>query len=467
MTTPRKRELIEQDREHLWHPFTQHAEFMAREPEPLIITEAKGNYVLDIDGKRYFDGISSLWTNVHGHRNNVIDDAVRAQLDKVAHTTLLGLLNVPSIELAKALADITPTGLEHVFYSDAGATGVEIALKMAFQYFKETGVTHLKKNKFLHFKHSYHGDTLGAMAVGGIDLFHKKYQPVLIEHIMAPSPECFRCDAKDSDGARTGEGGDRTCDRTCVNSAISLIKEHAAELAAVVIEPLVMGAAGMLLWPDRALSEISAAAKENGVLLIADEVATGFGRTGTMFACEQEDVFPDIMVLAKGLTGGYLPLAATLATTEIYSAFLGPYESYKTFFHGHTYTGNPLACAAALANLKIFREEQTIVALGPKIEHLRGRLAELKDLAHVGEIRQKGFMVGIELVRDKLTCSPFEAADRTGYQVILEARRRGVILRPLGDVIVLMPPLSTTIEELDELVHVTRDSILTVTGERT
>jgi adenosylmethionine---8-amino-7-oxononanoate aminotransferase len=414
------------DRAHLWHPFTQQRGWT--EEGPLIVESADGTDLIDIDGRRYIDGVSSLWCNVHGHRHPRIDAAVREQLDLVAHSTMLGLTHRPGIELAGRLVELAPHGLTRVFYSDSGSTAAEIALKMAFQYWRQHGE---ERTRFVALRMAYHGDTIGSVSVGGIDLFHSLYRPLLFDTLKA-SP------------------GD-------LDEMERLLAAHAGQVAAVIMEPLVQGAAGMLVHPEGYLRGVRELCDRHGVLLILDEVATGFGRTGRMFACEHEDVAPDLMCLAKGITGGYLPLAATLATERIYEGFLGEFEEFRTFFHGHTYTGNPLACAAALATLDVFEEERTLERLGPKIDLLRDLLVPLPGHPAVAEVRQRGFMVGIELV-------DFPLAARMGHRVTVEARARGAIVRPLGDVVVLMPPLAISAGELRRLVAIVGDGIEAATS---
>jgi len=415
------------DKQYIWHPFTQMKDWV--ENEQLIIEKGKGSYLYDTKGNKYLDGVSSLWVTVHGHQKKEIDQAIKKQLKKIAHSTLLGLGNVPSIKLAEQLVKITPKRLNKVFYSDNGSTAVEIALKIAYQYWKQarpkTTRPQDRKTKFLTLKNAYHGDTIGSVSVGGIDLFHKIYGPLIHKAIQV------RPDPKEVE---------------------KTLKKRHKEIAAMIIEPLVQGAAGMLLQPKGFLKAVRKLCTKYNVLLICDEVATGFGRTGRMFACEHENISPDILCLAKGLTGGYLPVAATLTTDKIYKAFLGKHEEMKTFFHGHTYTGNPLGCAAALANLEIFRKEKTIKKLQPKIKLLKKGLKRFKDIPIVKEVRQLGMMVGIEL-------QGFSYKDRIGHKVILEARKRGLIIRPLGDVIVLMPPLSVSMSELAKILKITYDSI--------
>ncbi len=412
------------DRDHLWHPFTQQRDWS--EEEPLMIERAEGSHLIDSDGKRYIDGVSSLWCNVHGHRHPGIDSAVNEQLDKVAHTTMLGLAHPGAAELAGRLVDLAPAGLSRVFYSESGSTATEIALKMAFQYQQQRGGQHTRRTSFVHLRDSYHGDTIGSVSVGGIDLFHSAYRPLLFN----------------THAAEAGDAGDLE----------RVLAVHEEEIAAVIVEPLVQGAAGMLTHPPGYLRAVRELCDRFGVLLICDEVATGFGRTGKMFACEHEGVAPDLLCLAKGLTGGYLPLAATLATERIYEGFLGAPDQYRTFFHGHTYTGNPLACAAALASLDAFEEERTIESLQPKIELLWELLTELEAMPEVTEVRGRGVMVGIDL-------GEHDPALRLGHRVTLEARKHGAIIRPLGDVIVLMPPLSISEGQLRRLVEITQQSI--------
>jgi adenosylmethionine-8-amino-7-oxononanoate aminotransferase len=412
------------DHAHLWHPFTQQRDWV--DEEPLMIERAEGSVLIDTGGRRYLDGVSSLWCNVHGHRHPVIDQAVRDQLDRVAHSTMLGLSHPGAAELAARLVEIAPPGLDRVFYSDSGSTATEVALKMAFQYWQQRGGQHVRRNSFVCLEDAYHGDTIGSVSVGGIDLFRSTYGPLLFN-------------------ARRARPGDP-------DDMARLLRTHEEELAAVIVEPLVQGAAGIVTHPPGYLSAVRELCDRHGVLLICDEVATGFGRTGSMFACEQEAVVPDLLCLGKGLTGGYMPLAATLASERIYDAFLGAHEEFKTFFHGHTYTGNPLACAAALGCLDVFEMERTMVRLQPKIRLLGELLDDVAEMREVAEVRQRGFMVGIDL-------GEHDPAKRIGHRVTLQARERGAIVRPLGNVIVLMPPLSISEQELRTLVAVVAESI--------
>ena len=446
------RQLEIDDRKYIWHPFTQMQDYVKE--ESIIIEEGNGCTLKDIYGNEYIDGVSSLWTNVHGHKKKELDIAIKYQLDKIAHSTLLGLSNIPAIRFAKKLVGIVPKGLTRVFYSDSGSTAVEIALKIAFQYQQQAEDGNPEKKKFISLYNSYHGDTIGSVSVGGIDLFHSMYKHLLFESIKAESPYCYRCAfGKSYPG----------CSLECLSGLEKIMSAHAHEVTAMVIEPLVQGASGMLLQPPGYLKKVRKLCDRYGIFMIADEVAVGFGKTGKMFACEHEDVTPDIMALAKGISGGYLPLAATLTTEKIYKGFWGEYEEFKIFFHGHTYTGNPLACAAAIANLEVFEQEKVLDKLQAKIRYLKERLLSFKDLKNVGDVRQCGIMVGIELVADKDTKKPFLSGKRIGQRVIKEARKHGLIIRPLGDVIVLMPQLSISIDELNRICDITYESIRTVT----
>jgi len=432
----------EWDKKYIWHPFTQMQDW--QKEEPLIIEEARGSYLKDTKGRWYIDGVSSLWVNVHGHRKRAIDDAIKNQIDKVSHSTLLGLGNTPSVELAKELVSIAPKGLQKVFYSDSGSTAVEIALKIAYQYWQNIG--RAQKRNIVHFEHSYHGDTLGSVSVGGIDLFQKVYRDLIFKAIKVDSPYGFPI--------LKGMSRAEYAFARLKNFENVLAKKNKT-IAAVIVEPLVQAAAGILVWPMGILKRVAELCRQYDCLLIADEVATGFGRTGKMFACKHEKVSPDILCLAKGLTGGYLPLAATLTTQRIFDGFLFPYKDQKTFFHGHTYTGNPLACAAALANLKVFEKEKTLYNLPPKIRLLTDELRRFRRLAHVGDVRQKGFMAGIELVRTKDPYEHYPWEEKMGARVCQELRKHGVILRPLGNVIVLMPPLAIKQNELKRMSDIT------------
>jgi len=491
------RRLEELDREFIWHPFTQMKEWL--EEKPIIISEGRDCFIKDIYGQWYLDGVSSLWVNIFGHRKKEIDDAIKEQLDKISHSTLLGLSNVPAIKLAEKLVQIVqksfttiPTlnnaeeaelnsanppippfphsggfaeakekggkggfdnkGLSKVFYSDNGSTAVEVALKMAFQYWKNKGIS--GKNVFVSLKNAYHGDTIGAVSVGGVDIFHEAFGPLLFKTYKAPSPYCYRCDL----GKEYPD-----CKTVCLDKLEEIFREHSEEIAGFIIEPLMQAAGGMIASPPGYLAGARELCSKYGILMIADEVATGFGRTGKMFACEHEHVAPDIICLSKGITGGYMPLAVTLATDEIYNAFLGEFKDLKTFFHGHSYTGNPLACAAAIACLDLFEKEQVLKHLEKKIEILETWLKEVSHLKHVGDVRNAGLMAGVELVRDKRTKEPYDREEKTGWRVAYHARKDGVFIRPLGNVIVIMPPLSISEQNLRQLLTVIKDSIIEIT----
>ncbi|HTS19004.1 MAG TPA: adenosylmethionine--8-amino-7-oxononanoate transaminase [Verrucomicrobiae bacterium] len=422
--------LADKDHRCIWHPFTQMRDWMKE--EPIIIASGQGAILRDVKGREYLDANSSIWTNLHGHQHPKITQAIKDQLDRIAHSSFLGLSNEPAIQLAEKLVQIAPRGLTRVFYSDDGSTAMEVAIKMALQYRQHRKQP--QRTKFIAFADAYHGDTLGAVSVGGIDLFHAAFRPLLFDVI------------------RINDLSDVT----------AIVHERRDEIAGVVIEPLVQGAAGMKLWKRGLLAELRRLCTEHGALLIADEVMTGFGRTGTMFACEQEGVVPDLMSVAKGLTGGYLPLAATLTTEEVFDAFLGEYSEFKTFFHGHSYTGNQLGCAAALANLQMFEDEQTLARIQPKCERLRDGLDALRALPHVGDARHIGMIGAVELFRDAAAKESYPLTDKMGIKVCAEMRRRGVLTRPIGNTIVLMPPYCMTDQELDRVLSVLAESIRAV-----
>jgi len=436
-------EILEKwDKEYFWHPFTQMKVY--REEENLIFERGEGVYLYDIKGNKYIDAISSLWCNVHGHNHPRLNNALVKQLCKVAHTTTLGSSNVPAIVLAKRLVDITPPCLTKVFYSEDGAEANEIALKMAYHYFYNKGDR--ERKYFITLSNAYHGDTIGAVSVGGIEIFHEAYKPLLFKTFKLPSPYLF---CKEKYGELSEE-----CKEELLKMLREILEKHHKEVIGITLESGIQAAAGMLPYPKGFMKGVERLAKEFGVLLIVDEVATGFGRTGTMFYIEQEEVCPDFMTLGKGITGGYLPLAATLTTDEIFEAFLGEFGEAKHFYHGHTYTGNNLACAVAIENLNIFKDEKTLTLLQPKIKHLTERLQEFWNLPWVYDVRQLGFMAGIEL--RKPNGEPFPYGDRIGFKVAYKARERGVFLRPLGDVMVLMMPLVIQIEEMNYVIDTLR-----------
>ncbi len=441
-----KKTLIDWDKRYLWHPFTQMKDWLGE--VPIIIERGEGIYLIDSEGNRYIDGVASMWTNVHGHNRREINDAITMQLNKIAHSTLLGYSNVPAIQLARKLVGITPSGLNRVFYSDDGATSVEIALKMAYQYWQHKG--ELRRKSFVHFDGAYHGDTIGAMSVGGVGLFHKIFDGLLFDTVSVSTPNMYRSTiSHDAEAVKIH----------CLTELDGVLKACDGQIAAIILEPLVQGAAGIIVSPDGFLIGVAELARKYNTLLILDEVMTGFGRTGRMWACEHEHVIPDILCTAKGLTAGYLPLAATLTTDEIYDAFLGEYGDFKTFFHGHTYTGNQLGCAAALANIDLFEETNLIENIQPTISEFKRRLRDFNDLDHVGDVRSCGLVAGIELVSDKSTKREYSPELKMGHRVCKEALEHGVMLRPLDNVIVLMPPLQISINELKQLLDVVYDAI--------
>ena len=467
-------DLRDWDRTIVWHAFTQMAEY-----EPFVIERAEGCELIDIDGRRYIDGASSLWCNIHGHRHPKIDGAIREQLDRVAHVTNLGSSNPTTIRLAKRLVDIAPPGLSHVFFSDDGATSVEVAVKMALQYWRERGaaekgpgardqgserkhltpgpgpLTPFSKSCYVALGNAYHGDTLGCVSVGGIEQFHAAFRPLLFETLRVPAPDSYR--------TPPGVAREDLC-RHHLQKLEQVLAEHHEKIAAVVIEPLVQAAAGMIMHPKGYLRGVRELTRKYDVLMIADEVAVGFGRTGRMFACEHEDVSPDLFCIAKGMTGGYLPVAATLATDEIWQAFLGKYSESKTFYHGHTYGGNPLGAAAALATLDVFEEERTLEKLPAKMARLDEHLARIARLPHVGDVRRCGMIAAVELVQDVETKEPFPWQQRRGMKVCDYALTQGVWLRPLGNVIVIMPPLAISMDQLDRIAHAVEGGIAEATG---
>jgi adenosylmethionine-8-amino-7-oxononanoate aminotransferase len=492
--------LEELDKKYIWHPFTQMKEWT--EDKPIIIAEGRDCFLKDIYGRWYLDGVSSLWVNVYGHRKKKIDDAIKEQIDNIAHSTLLGLSNVPAIKLAEKLVQLVQkslgnnqqsnlplsfsnppsppfskggidgfekggsggginsslvtrhSALAKVFYSDDGSTSVEVALKMTFQYWKHKGVP--GKNTFVCLNNAYHGDTIGAVSVGGIDIFHKAFEPLLFKTYRAPSPYCYRCEL----GKTHPE-----CELACLEKLEEIFRAHSNEIAAMIIEPMIQAAGGMITSPPEYLKGVRALCNQYDILMIADEVATGFGRTGRMFACEYEGVMPDLLCLSKGITGGYLPLAATLATDEIYGSFLGEFRDLKTFFHGHSYTGNPLACAAAVACLDLFEKENVLENLKGKAEILDKWLKQILSLKHVGDVRNIGLMAGVELVKDKETKEPYDWTGKIGQRVAYHARDNGVIIRPLGNIAVIMPPLSISEQNLKQLLKVIEKAIVSATEE--
>ena len=450
------KQLQNDDRQYVWHPFTQMQEW--EQQPPVIISRGKGSFVYDLEGNKYLDGTSSIWVNLHGHRHPKIDQAIRHQLTQVAHTTLLGLSNPPAIQLAKALIQIAPTGLGKVFFSDNGSTAVEIAIKIAIQFWQQCPFPQPRKTKFIHLGSSYHGDTVGSMSLSGIEPFRKPFTPLLFSSYGSIEPPyCYRCPLQLEFPQ---------CALACLQPLESLLQEKHEEIAGVILEPMVQAVAGILPSPPGYLKRVQELCRQHQVLFIADEVATGFGRTGRMFACEHEAVSPDIMAMAKGLTGGSLPLAATLTSNAIYAAFLGEPHEGKTFFHGHSYTGNPLGCAAALANLTIFKTERTLEKLRRRIPKFANYLESLLNDPWVGDIRQCGYMVGIELVHDTHLKTPFPVSERIGHRVTVAARRLGLLIRPIGNTMILMPPLSATTKELAQMVDILKIAISVVRASK-
>ena len=446
-------QLREWDKRHVWHPFTQMQDWERN--DQIVIEKGEGCWLIDTDGNRYLDGVASMWTNVHGHCRRELNEALKAQVDRLEHSTLLGLASEQSIILAARLADITPAGLDRVFYSDNGSTAMEVAVKMAYQYQAHHGRP--ERSRFITFRNAYHGDTLGAVSVGGIDIYHATFKPLMFETVQAPAPYCYRCELGCED--RT------SCGMKCLEALELIMQEQAGSAAGLVIEPLLQGAGGMIVQPPGFLKGVRALCDRYDLLMIVDEVATGFGRTGRMFACQHEDVVPDIMAVSKGIAAGYLPIAATITNSKVYQAFLGEYSELKTFFHGHTFTGNPLACAVALKSLELFESDQLLVTLQPKISWLAERLDGFRSLAHVGDIRQCGLAAGIELVEDKTTRRAYPWEQKIGVQVCLEARKHGIFSRPLGNTVVIFPPLVISDDELELLMDGLHQSIRAVTDK--
>jgi adenosylmethionine-8-amino-7-oxononanoate aminotransferase len=421
--------------------------------DQIVIEKGEGCWLIDTDGNRYLDGVASMWTNVHGHCRPELNEALKCQVDRLEHSTLLGLASEQSILLASRLAEITPPGLERFFYSDNGSTAMEVAVKMAYQYQVHKGRS--ERSRFITFKNAYHGDTLGAVSVGGIDIYHATFKPLMFETIQAPTPYCYRCELGCADRTQ--------CGMKCLDALESIMIDHASGCSGLVIEPLLQGAGGMIVQPPGFLGRVRELCSRYDLLMIADEVATGFGRTGKMFACQHEDVVPDIMAISKGIAAGYLPLAATVASEEVYAAFLGDYAELKTFFHGHTFTGNPLACAVALKSLDLFESDNLLAELQTKIFTLAERLKKFSALEYVGDIRQCGMAAGIELVQDKASRLAYPWKQRIGVQVCLEARKHGIFSRPLGNTVVVYPPLVISNVELEFLLAGLQRSIEAVT----
>ena len=460
------------DQEYIWHPFTQMRDWLQR--EPTVIVSGKGAVLRDVRGRKYLDANASIWTNLHGHQQPKINAAIRRQLGKISHSSALGLANEPASRLAEKLVQAAnplkpapPPRLVKVFYSDDGSTAMEVALKLAYEFARRSGRS--RRPKFLSLAGAYHGDTVGAVSLGHIDLFHQAYAGLLFKSEKVMSPYCYRCPFNRAQPERADARDYRQCHWECVGKVeqkFARQAKHKEPFAAMVVEPLMQGAAGMIPQPDGWLRRVAQIVRGHGAQLIADEVMTGFGRTGvgndgadSLFACHHEGVQPDFLSLAKGLTGGYLPMAATLTTQAVFDAFLGDYAEFKTFFHGHSFTGNQLGAAAALASLEILQSPASVRARRRLEQTLRAELASLWALENVGDIRQAGLMAGIELVKNWRTREPFDLRERAGLRVCEAMARRGVLTRPIGNVIVLMPPYCTTPEQVAQMVQALREAV--------
>ena len=450
MTT--KEEWIEKDLKYVWHPDTQHKQYEGKNYKPALIEKGEGIYVYDIDGNKYIDAVSSWWVNTLGHNVKRLNNALLNQAEKIEHILLADFTHKPAVELAERLVKLAGNPFSKVFYSDDGSTAVEVALKMAYQYWYQKGKP--EKKYFVSMTESYHGDTLGSVSVGGIDIYKKIFNPLVFETLKVKAPFCYRCPLNCKQGQ---------CNIECINEVEELFKQKHNEIAAMIVEPLVQGAAGMRMYPAEYLKKLRTLCDKYDILLIDDEVAMAFGRTGKYFAFEHAQIKPDIFCVAKGITAGYIPLAATITTDKIYNAFYDDFSTLKTFYHGHSFTGNPLACAVAVENLKIMEEEKIIEKLQPKIEYLKKSLKIFESLEHAGDIRQTGMIGAVEMVKDKKTKEPYAFEERMGHRVFLEAMKRGAILRPIGNVIYFMPPLIITEAQIDELLKIAYDSIKTVT----
>jgi adenosylmethionine-8-amino-7-oxononanoate aminotransferase len=436
MNVQEKQELLHKDRKYVWHPFTQMKDY--ENQDHLLIEKAEGIFLYDADGNQYYDTISSWWTNVHGHAHPRIRRAINDQMSRMDHVMFSGLTHPPGIELAEKLVGIAPEGLTRVFYSDNGSTAVEVAIKMSFQYWQHRGFK--DKTKFVFMENSYHGDTIGAVSVGGVDLFHATFKPLLFSAYKIPSP-----------GTAAGEDAEAGVQR-CLAALAARLEASADEIAGIIVEPMIQAAGGMIIYPAELLRGLRELSARHGVHLIADEVAVGFGRTGRMFACEHAGISPDILCCAKGLTAGVMPLAATLCGEEIYSAFYDEWETLKTFFHGHSFTGNPLAAAVALENLRIFEDEQVLAHVEHAAAHLAAQVRRFDAYAHIGNVRSLGMIAAFDILEDKSAGTPFDSMRRMGYKAYLEGLKEGLILRPLGDTLYYWLPLCTTAEHMDDII---------------
>jgi adenosylmethionine-8-amino-7-oxononanoate aminotransferase len=437
---------VKKDLKYIWHPYTQMKD--CEKFPPILIESAKGIRLYDSQGRFYYDTISSWWCNVHGHNHPTIKYAIKKQLDRLEHALFAGFTHKGAIELAEKLVEITPPGLTKVFFSDNGSTTVECALKMSFQYWQNIGKS--KKTKFISLDYGYHGDTIATMSIGGAGLFNEIFKPLFFPSFKAPSPYCYRCPM----------GKQRiSCNIECVRPLQDLIERRHNEIAAIILEPMVMAAGGMIIYPKQYLIKAAAIAKKYNIHLILDEVATGFGRTGKMFACEHADIKPDFTCLSKGITSGYLPLGVTLTTDNIYKAFYADYKKKKTFYHGHTYTANPISCAAALASLEIFEKEKTLKRIRPLMPILHAGIEKCRELPIVGDVRYIGMIGAIELVKDKKTKRPFSFSERVGFKIYQKALKRNLILRPLGNIIYLYLPLCVKYNKLRHILKQTFEAI--------
>ena len=431
---------IKKDLKYIWHPYTQMKE--CKDFPPILIEKAKGLKLYDNKGNFYYDTISSWWCNVHGHNHPQITQAIQAQADKLEHILFAGFTHQPAIELAEKLVKITPQGLNKVFFSDNGSTAIEVALKMSLQYWLNHGKKN--KNKFIALDHAYHGDTIGAMSVSGIGLFNEPFKPLFFKSFRAPSPYCYRCPMKKKR---------KSCCLDCIKPLEKLIKVNRNEIAAIILEPLVMAAGGMIIYPKEYLEQAVMIAKRNHIHVIFDEVATGFGRTARMFAANHIDTSPDFLCLSKGITSGSLPLAATLTTDDIYDAFYADYKDKKTFYHGHTYTANPIACAAANASINIFKQEKTLSKAKKPLALFHQKLESFKNLPLVGVVRYVGVIGALDLVKNKKNKKPFAFTERIGLEIYKEGLKRNLILRPLGNVTYFFLPLCVTEKEIEYIMN--------------
>jgi adenosylmethionine-8-amino-7-oxononanoate aminotransferase len=457
--------LAKLDHQYVWHPFTQMRDWL--KSEPIVIAKGRGAMLEDVHGRKYLDANSSIWTNLHGHNHPKINAAIAKQLRKIAHSSALGLANEPAALLAQRLISAANPPrlprLEKVFYSDDGSTATEVALKLAYEFTRRTRRS--KSPRFLSLEGAYHGDTIGAVSLGHIDLFHKSYRGLLFKTDSVPAPYCYRCPHNRAKPERADAREYRKCNWECVDAVeqrFSGQRKKGKPYAGMVVEPLIQGAAGMIPQPRGWLKRISEIVHGDDALLIADEVLTGFGRTGPLFASHSEGVQPDLMALAKGMTGGYLPMAATLVTQQIFNAFLGKYSEFKAFFHGHSYTANQLGAAASLANLDVLESSASVRARVALQQTIAENLERLWSLPQIGDIRQVGLMTGIELVKDWSTREPFPLADRAGARVCEAMARRGVLTRPIGNVIVIMPPYCTTAAQVERIISVLEASVMEV-----